>query len=260
MKEAETARPRVVVVTEGGAHVWALVNALSERIGPLTVILEKPQSKSELLRKRARRLGAIQVAGQFATMLLTRLLRPFSDRQRRRTVQECGLQTQPNPDQQIIHVASADSPECAKAIAAARADVVLLNGCRMVSRETLARIACPVLNFHAGITPKYRGMNGGYWALATGDAENFGSTVHLVDAGVDTGGIMRQVRARPRPGDTLSTYAMTMASFSADACAEAIMAVASGNMEILQTDLPSRQWYHPPIWSYLWTGLTKGVW
>ena len=30
-------------------------------------------------------------------------------------------------------------------------------------------------------------MNGGYWALATGDVGNFGTTVHLVDAGVDTG-------------------------------------------------------------------------
>ena len=59
---------------------------------------------------------------------------------------------------------------------------------------------CPVLNYHAGITPKYRGMNGGYWALATGDAGNFGATVHLVDAGVDTGGVLHQVRGRPGTG------------------------------------------------------------
>ncbi|TJW78052.1 MAG: formyl transferase, partial [Mesorhizobium sp.] len=24
--------------------------------------------------------------------------------------------------------------------------------------------------------------------------------------------------------------------------------------------LPSKQWYHPTIWFYLWTGLTKRVW
>jgi hypothetical protein len=23
---------------------------------------------------------------------------------------------------------------------------------------------------------------------------------------------------------------------------------------------PSRQWTTPPIWRYLWTGVTKGVW
>jgi folate-dependent phosphoribosylglycinamide formyltransferase PurN len=260
LREAKTAGHRVAVVTAGGAHVWALVNALSDRIGPVTVILEEPESKGALLRARARRFGRIAVAGQLGTMVLTRLFRPLSSRRRQRTVEECRLRTEPAPDQRIVRVASADSPECTDAIAAMGAEVVLLNGCRLVSRTTLERIACPVLNFHAGITPKYRGMNGGYWALATGDAENFGATVHLVDTGVDTGGIVRQVRSKPKPGDSISSYAMTMASFSADACAEAIEAAASGRIEILETDLPSRQWYHPTIWFYLWTGVTKRVW
>ncbi|CCV14505.1 hypothetical protein MESS4_680058 [Mesorhizobium sp. STM 4661] len=56
------------------------------------------------------------------------------------------------------------------------AGVVLLAGCRLLSRQTLARMPCPVLNYHAGIAPRYRGMNGGYWALASGDAENFGTS------------------------------------------------------------------------------------
>lgn len=260
MNEAKMANARVAVVTAGGAHVWALVNALSDRIGPVTVILEEPESKRALLRARARRFGVTATAGQLGTMVLTRLLRPLSGRCLRRTVEECGLRTEPVPGQTIVPVASADSAECAAAIAASGADVVLLNGCRLVSRATLGQIACPVLNFHAGITPKYRGMNGGYWALATGDAENFGATVHLVDAGVDTGGVVRQMRSAPRPGDSISSYAMTMAAFSADACAEAIAAAASGRIEILKTGLPSGQWYHPTIWFYLWTGLTKGVW
>ncbi|RUW74254.1 formyl transferase, partial [Mesorhizobium sp. M1E.F.Ca.ET.063.01.1.1] len=25
-------------------------------------------------------------------------------------------------------------------------------------------------------------------------------------------------------------------------------------------NLPSKQWFHPTIWFYLWTGLTKRVW
>lgn len=260
MSEEKTAGRRIAVVTAGGTHVWALVNALSDRIGPVTVILEEPESKGALLRARARRFGKVTVAGQLGTMVFGKLFRSRSGRRRQQTVEECGLRTEPDPGQRIIHVASADSSECTDAIAAMGADVVLLNGCRLVSRATLGRIACPVLNFHAGITPKYRGMNGGYWALATGDAENFGATVHLVDAGVDTGGIVRQVRSRPKPGDSIPSYAMTMASFSADACAEAIEAVTTGPVEIVETNLPSRQWYHPTIWFYLWTGLTKGVW
>ena len=79
------------------------------------------------------------------------------------------LQTEPKPGQKIIHVPSANAPDCLQAIADIRPGVVLLAGCRLLSRQTLAQMPCPVLNYHAGIAPKYRGMNGGYWALASGD-------------------------------------------------------------------------------------------
>ncbi len=45
---------------------------------------------------------------------------------------------------------------------------------------------------HAGITLRYRGVHGGYWALAEQHPEWVGTTVHLVDPGIDTGGILAQ--------------------------------------------------------------------
>jgi methionyl-tRNA formyltransferase len=137
---------------------------------------------------------------------------------------------------------------------------ILLAGCRLLSRKTLAALPCPVLNYHAGITPKYRGMNGGYWALATGDAQNFGATVHLVDAGVDTGEVLYQLRAKPGPGDNLMLYALRLASLSREICISAVEDALAGRLAPQKPDMPSMQWYHPTIWFYLWTGLTKGVW
>ncbi len=110
--------------------------------------------------------------------------------------------------QAVVEVPSANSPEFLAAIERLKPAVILLAGCRLLSRQTLAALSCPVLNYHAGITPKYRGMNGGYWALATGDAENFGATVHLVDAGVDTGGVLHQARGKPGRGDNIALYAL----------------------------------------------------
>ena len=46
-------------MTEGGPHIWAIVNALSDRFGPVTVILETPESKRALLQRRARKQGWI---------------------------------------------------------------------------------------------------------------------------------------------------------------------------------------------------------
>ena len=251
---------RIVVVTAGGPHVWAIVNAMQDRLGAVTVVLEEPESKRRLLMRRARKLGWIQVAGQLGTMVFTRLRKLFLSGRDQRGLARDGMEMEPRSDQRIVNVASANSPELAEAVRQMQAEVVLLAGCRLLSKATLAAIRCPVLNYHAGITPKYRGMNGGYWALATGDAGNFGATVHLVDAGVDTGDVLHQVRGKPQPGDNLTNYALRLAALSRDICIRGVEDALEGRLAPIKPDMPSKQWYHPTIWFYLWTGLTKGVW
>jgi methionyl-tRNA formyltransferase len=253
-------REQIAIVTEGGPHIWAIVNAVSDRLGPVTVMLETPESKTQLLRRRARRQGWISVAGQVGTMLLTRLGKHLFAKHAERIAAENGLETAPRAGQAIVHVSSANSQEFLNAIEALKPAVVLLAGCRLLSRQTLAAMPCPVLNYHAGITPKYRGMNGGYWALANGDAENFGATVHLVDAGIDTGAVLHQVRGSPKPGDNLMLYPLRLAALSREICISAIEDALAGRLNPIETGLPSSQWYHPPIWSYLWNGMRRGVW
>jgi folate-dependent phosphoribosylglycinamide formyltransferase PurN len=260
MERQKSNLPPIVIVTEGGPHIWAIVNAINDRLGPVSVILESPESKKQLLLGRARRQGWPQAIGQFGTMVLTRLGKRFFAGHAASIIAEQRLETEPRPGQAIIHVSSANAPECLQAIANVRPGVVLLAGCRLLSKQTLANIPCPVLNYHAGIAPKYRGMNGGYWALACGDVENFGTTVHLVDAGVDTGGVLRQARGKPGPGDTISSYALRQAAFSRDVCVEAVRDALAGKLATVDPGMPSKQWYHPTIWFYLWTGVKSGVW
>ncbi|MBL8576038.1 MAG: formyl transferase [Mesorhizobium sp.] len=250
----------IVVVTEGGPHIQALVNAMADRFGPTTVIEETPESKKALLLGRARRQGWIAALGQLGTMILVRLGKRFFGPRAERIERETGLETRPRTGQTIIKVPSANSPDFVAAVERLRPDVILLAGCRLLSKRTLAAIPCPVLNYHAGITPKYRGMNGGYWALATGDAGNFGTTVHLVDAGVDTGGVLHQVRGKPEPGDNIALYPLRLAAMSRDICIRSVEDALDGRLSPVSPDMPSRQWYHPTIWFYLWTGVTKGVW
>ncbi|TIO75233.1 MAG: formyl transferase [Mesorhizobium sp.] len=260
MAASESSPRPIVVVTEGGPHIWAIVSAIADRVGPVSVILEAPESKKRLLLGRARRQGWISAIGQLGTMVLTRLGKRFFAGHAARMITEEKLETEPRPGQTIIHVPSANGPECLEAIEKIKPGVVLLAGCRLLSKDTLAKMPCPVLNYHAGIAPKYRGMNGGYWALASGDRGNFGTTVHLVDAGVDTGGVLKQARGRPKRGDTIASYALRQAAFSRDICVEAVSDALAGKLATIDPDLPSRQWYHPTIWFYFWIGLTKRVW
>ncbi|WP_137933168.1 formyl transferase [Mesorhizobium comanense] len=260
MAASESSPRPIVVVTGGGAHVWAIVNDIADRVGPVSVVLEVPESKKRLLLGRARRQGWISAIGQLGTMVLSRLGKRLLADHAARLIAEERLETEPRQNQPIVHVASANSPECLQAIEKMKPGVVLLNGCRLLSKDMLAAMPCPVLNYHAGITPKYRGMNGGYWALVSGDAGNFGSTVHLVDAGVDTGGVLKQARGKPGKGDTISSHALRQAAFSRDICVEAVADALGGRLVTIDPGLPSKQWYHPTIWSYVWTGLRTGIW
>ena len=251
---------RIVIITAGGPHVWVIVNAVQDRLGPVAVVMEEPESKARLLRNRARKLGWFNVAGQLGTMVFTRLRKLFLSRRDATALAGEGVKPEPAADQAIVKVGSANSRELVDTLEKLRPQVVLLAGCRMLSQSTLDGIPCPVLNYHAGINPKYRGMNGAYWALATGDADNFGATVHAVDAGVDTGDVIYQVRGRPEAGDNLTNYALRLAVMSRDICVRAIEDALEGRLRPVGTDMPSQQWYHPTLWSYIWTGVTKGVW
>jgi len=249
---------RVVIVTEGGRHIWGIANAVAARFGPPAVILEQPESKWALLKRRARRQGWLSAAGQLGTMLIVRTSKMLYAKRLAAISAETGLDT--TPPETVVNVPSPNDPEFLAALKRIDPEVVLLAGCRLLKPETLAAISCPVLNYHAGIAPKYRGMNGGYWALATGDTENFGTTVHLVDSGVDTGAALHQVRGKPAKGDTIATHALTQAAFSRGIILHALQDALDGKLSPIDPKLPSKQWYHPTLWFYLWTGLTKNIW
>lgn len=253
-------RRRVCVVTAGGPHPWIIINALADRFGCVTVILEESEPRGAFLARRARRQGWISVAGQFATMILIRSGKALFARRIARIEASERLETSPRPDQTTIRISSVNSAPFLRTVGEQEPDVILLVGCRIVRPDVLSSLKCPVLNYHAGITPQYRGMNGGYWALATGDRANFGATVHLVDAEVDTGAIVAQVRGEPVRDDNIMTYAYRLAAISREMCVGAVADALAGSLNSRPSAGTTRQWYHPPIWRYLWTGMTKGVW
>jgi methionyl-tRNA formyltransferase len=62
------------------------------------------------------------------------------------------------------------------------------------------RLAC--LNVHSALLPKYRGLDGIFWALAHGETQ-VGVTVHLMNEDFDDGAIVGQQPFEVSPNDTL---------------------------------------------------------
>ncbi|MCB1505376.1 MAG: formyl transferase [Hyphomicrobiaceae bacterium] len=259
-KESPSGERGIVVLMAGGPLGWSVVNGLIERVGPVTVIEEDPESKRDIIKRRLRLAGPVATAGQIAFGVWLRL---FARRAQRR-IDEIralhGLNPAPVTVGDVHRVATLNSDEARQLLMRLKPKVVAVYGTRLLSRKTLGAVDAPFINYHAGINPKYRGQHPAYWALAAGDAANAGVTVHLVDAGVDTGDVLYQERVSFAPEDTIATYQALQMATGIPLLAQAIEDALMGRLTAVSVDLPSQNFLPPTLWRYLWTGLTKGVW
>jgi methionyl-tRNA formyltransferase len=251
---------RIVAFSNGSPHSWIVLNAIVAAHGPLTVLIEPPESKSVLLRRRMKKQGVVTVAGQVGFVLLQKLLSNRSKARIKDIVVDTKSQTAPASECEVRQIPSVNSLEARAILNAIKPDVVVVFGTRMIGRETLAAILVPLINFHSGINPKYRGQAGGYWAMACGDVEHAGVTAHLVDAGVDTGDVLYHGKIAPTARDDFNTYYYLQAAAMRPLAVKAVADALAGMLRPFKPDLPSQQFYHPTLWFYLWTGFTKGAW
>jgi folate-dependent phosphoribosylglycinamide formyltransferase PurN len=161
------------------------------------------------------------------------------------------------------YVESVNDPQTLALLAEAEPDLVVVHGTRIIAERVLREIAVPVVNVHAGITPRYRGVHGGYWAFADGRPELAGTTVHLVDAGIDTGGILAQGTFERAKEDTIATYPYLHLACGLPILLEVTSGILSGNQPVACPPLPgadeSQLRWHPTAWGYVATRLRRGV-
>jgi folate-dependent phosphoribosylglycinamide formyltransferase PurN len=226
----------------------------------MKIVVEQPVARSALLRGRIRRLGPLHVVGQMAFLAFARALHFGSRARIAEILEQHRLEPRWPEGCERIEVPSVNSPECIAAIERFKPRVILLLGTRIVNRRTLAAIKVPLINYHAGITPKYRGIHGGYWAKAEGDLENFGVTVHLVDHGIDTGSVLYQARLAPTAADNYATFPYLQLAAVLPLIEQAVRDALAGTLNPHTVSLPSRLWSHPTIWRYVATGLRRGAW
>lgn len=255
-----TPRAPIVAMTAGGPHAWITINALRAEFGPFPVILEDGEPAGTFWRRRLKQLGLMEVAGQWGAMVLAKLTKPFSWGRVPELIETERLEPVPHPDQDIIPVSSVNSPAAREALASLAPKAVYVVSTRMIRAKTLQATDAPFINYHSGINPAYRGINGGYFALARGEPEHFGTTVHLIDHGVDTGDVLYQQRITPTRRDNYHTYMWLMAARSRRIVILAVRDAILGRLKPKQVRLPSRQYYAPTLWFYLWAGVRRGVW
>ncbi len=253
---------KITVLARPGSSTAILLNWLiKEGYNDLDVILEAAPKRLHQIRQRARRLGWLHAFGQalFMVVAMPLLIRQAAER-RRVLLSKYDLNDQMPLFEPTLWVDNINDPVAVKRIREGTPKVVLVNGTRIIRAPVLRATSSPFINTHVGITPDYRGVHGGYWALWNNEPEKFGVTLHLIDEGVDTGTILAQAVARPTRDDNFSSYALLQQSAAFKKLNMLLKTIEKDEpLSPLVTQVgDGKQWTHPTLLQYT-SGRLRGV-
>ena len=251
---------KIVMLAGSGVSSNIIFHAINKRFPVHSIIMEVGENKRNFLKRRLKKLGIIVVSGQilFQAIIIT-MLRRLSAKRIEAILEENSLNTDEPPLHTIKKVSSINTNEVKDMLQTFQPDVVIVNGTRIISKKILSSVNCPFINTHAGITPRYRGVHGGYWALVNDDKINCGVTIHLVDAGIDTGSILYQDIIEISEKDNFITYPYLQIAKAIPILQNAIADALQNKLSIIKGKEISKLWYHPTIWQYIYYRLLKKV-
>lgn len=111
-------------------------------------------------------------------------------------------------------------------IIAINPDLLVCYGSSLIKSDLLTKFEEKFLNVHLGLSPYYRGSGTNVWPLVNLEPDMVGASFMYIDAGIDTGKIIHQIRADVYLGDSphtignrlirkmTSTYADIICNFS----------------------------------------------
>lgn len=111
-------------------------------------------------------------------------------------------------------------------------DLVILAGfMRVLPAEFVAALSPNLINLHPSLLPRFPGAHAVRDALAAGATET-GSTIHIVDAGVDTGPILSQRRVPVRPGATEAELHEEIKAIERQHIVDVVRQIAEGKLAL----------------------------
>ena len=227
------------------------------------VIFEQPLGLIKKMKFRIKKLGVLSVIGQLLFKITCDFfIVPFSTKRRLEILQEHNCRMSPIPDSLIFQIEDIHKGDWNTWLHDYTPDFIMINGTRIIKKGLLNTLNVPIINIHAGITPMYRGVHGGYWALVNNDSSNFGATIHLVDAGVDTGKVLKHVFSKPKKEDNFYTYPYVQFSAATKELVNVVECYMKDKDRMLkQSSLPtfSNQWYYPTLFNYIYFRIAKGI-
>lgn len=247
-------KPKIIILARDCDSTNVVYNYLKNHFEIDTVVFETPIPRKKQFLNRAKRLGYINAISQVIFFLcIAPVIKRFSQKRKAEIFKEYDLNEMGPPMNLIRKIRYANTEEGRALLKELNPDLIIVNGTRIISKKTLESVPATFINIHTGITPAFRGVHGGYWAVATGKKELFGTTIHYVDTGVDTGGIIEQVFVDPPKKDNFYTYPYLQYATVLPALKEVIQSFIDGKKPSTKPPVTtdSELWFHPTIFQWL---------
>jgi methionyl-tRNA formyltransferase len=186
---------------------------LARRSGP--VILDEAVGRRDVRRtlRKLRRVGVTAAPVGFA------LRRAYADAGRGPALEDVATE--------VVRVPTLNGDEAREALRRLGANVAISLDNAIIRPETFSLPAHGTINVHHGAVPDYRGGPPVFWELRDG-LDRVGFTIHLIDAGIDTGPVLARGNVPiERRGTLAETLAATIPRLH-EASLDALEAVLDG--------------------------------
>lgn len=250
---------KILLLTRDKQTARMLYHFLKDEHIDVHVVFEKKPTFKDVLRLKLRKYGILQALGQFLFLAtIPRLLTLCSQKRVKSLCSQYHLDSTPIAALDLSYVQSVNHLKTLDTVGWFKPDLIVVHGTRILRSHIIRALSAPCVNIHAGYTPKYRGVHGGYWALYNNEPDKFGVTLHTVDAGVDTGTIIERMTFLPAKHDNYHTYPLIQFCEGLTL----LKRFVERSCELSETesdDSESIQWSHPTLWTYLYGRIVYGV-
>lgn len=127
-----------------------------------------------------------------------------------------------------------------------RVDTVAVYGTNLIKPPLLTQWPGRMINLHLGLSPYYRGTGTNFYPLLNEEPQYVGATILMIDAGIDTGPILRHARPEIVSGDMPHTLGCKAILAGIEA-----MCSVLADTESVQALAPVPQWKPPNAKLYL---------
>lgn len=256
---------KIVVLSSRSQTNYHLISRMLQEGLPVACVIFEDLSKyrKKILKYRYKKLSKLNFLGQLLFIAFEKIWGKLAgeDPKLKKIIPSIDFDTvMKGQPVEIMDVSGVNAKIVFKKLNEIKPDIVAVSGTGIIRKRVLSTSDL-FLNMHCGITPKYRGAHGGFWAAYNNDLENCGVTIHQIDLGVDTGDIVSQKRVPLEKGDNLRSILYRQFVTGTEEFIKILKKYLAEEevSKYRNNGMPSMQWYHPTILQYFRWKLRLGI-